>query len=242
MNSTAPSGLMKANVTIVEDNLIVLVNPVEGTCIHSAFMAIAQDNAIWLQEPSSHNEYIDLTIDKNIDDNILDGNHCTPTALAHIKPINLMTSTQSCNLEQALTNSLQQMLQLNQVLKDFMGQAITQIMQCTIDLHSCGKGKQITSKPHSTFDSISACSACQCKAHKYQHTVPKAGYCKGCQLGQSTCNVTLDKGAPIHMHAIQLNTLSSTFSLQIALHLAYNACAAAHDDNNTHHIVLPNRQ
>ena len=229
-NSIAPPRLVtvKANVAIVEDDLIILIDPVEDTCIHGAFMAIAQDDAIWLQEPSPQS------------DHILNNNHHALIALAHIEPINLITSTQSCNLEQALADSLQQTSHLNQVFKDFMGQAITQIVQYTINLHSCRKGEQLASKPHNTFNSIPACSTCKCKVHKHQYTVPKAGYHKGCQLGQLTCNITLDKGVPTYTHAIQLNTPSSIPSLQIALHLAYNTHAAMHNDNVCH-IILPDR-
>ena len=236
-NSTAPPGstTTKANVAIVEDDLIVLIDPAEDTRIRGAFMAIAQDDAIWFQKPSPQSDHSDLTSDEGT---TLNNVYRALTAPAHIESIDLTTSTQSRNIEQALADSLQQTSQLNQVLKDFMDQAVTQIVRRTIDLHSRGKGEQIASEPRNAFDGIPARSARQRKVHKHQRTVPKAGYRKGRRLGQSTRNVTLDEGAPTHTHTIQLDALSSAPS-QIASHLAYNAHAAAHDGNDARHVVSP---
>jgi len=197
--------------------------------------AIAQDDATWLHEPSPQSDHTDLTSDEDI---ILNGSHCALTAPAHIKPVDLTTATQPRNLEQALANSLQQMSQLNQVLKDFLGQAVTQIVQCTIDLHSRGKGKYIASESHNTFNGITTRSAHQRKAHQCQRTVPKIAYCKGCRLSQSTRNVTLNKGAPTHTHAVQLNALSSTSFSQGTSRLEHNARTAAHD-GNMRYVVSP---
>ena len=126
-NSTAPprSTTMKANVAIVEDDLIILIDPAEDTRICGALMAIAQDDTIWFQKPSPQSDHSDLTSNEGT---TLNNDYHALTALAHIESIDLMMSTQSCNIKQALTDSLQQTSQLNQVLKDFMDQAITQIV------------------------------------------------------------------------------------------------------------------
>ena len=149
-------------------------------------------------------------------------------------------ATQPRNLEQALADSLQQMLQLNQVLKDFLGQAVAQIVQHTIDLHSRGKGEYIASESHNTFNGTTTHSAHQCKVHQCQRTVPKIAYCKGCQLSQSIHNVTLNKGVPMHTHTVQLNALSSTSFSQGTSHLEHNTRTATHD-GNMRYIVLPDR-
>jgi len=197
----------------VEDDLIILIDPAEDMRICGAFMAIAQDDTIWLHEPSPQSDHTNLTSNEDI---IPNGNHHALTALAHIEPIDLMTSTQPRNLEQALADSLQQTSQLNQILKDFMGQVVTQIVQRTIDLHSCGKGDYIASKSHNAFDGITTRSTHQRKAHKHQGMVPNVAYRKGHQLGQSTHNVILDKGAPTHTHTIKLSNTSSKNNACIA--------------------------
>ena len=176
-------------------------------------MAIAQDDAIRLPEPSSQDEFIDLTTDEDTDeDTLLGDDHRAPIAQAHIEPIDLTTSTQSRNLEQALLDSLQQMSELNQVLKDFLGQTVTQTAQRTVDLHSRGKGEYIASEPRNAFDIIPARSARQRKAHKSQRMAPKTIYRKGRRLGQSARNVILDAGGPTHTieHNSALSSASSS--------------------------------
>jgi len=72
-NSTESPGstTAKANIVITEDVLIILIDPAEDTRITSAFMAIAQDDAIRLSEPLSHSDFIDLTISEDTDEDTL---------------------------------------------------------------------------------------------------------------------------------------------------------------------------
>lgn len=69
--TTSGSTTAKANVAIAEDDLITLIGPKEDTRITGAFMAIAQNDGIRLLEPSSHDRYIDLTINEDIDEDTL---------------------------------------------------------------------------------------------------------------------------------------------------------------------------
>ena len=108
-NTTSSSTPTKANVAIVEDDLIVLLDPsdVPYSPITTAFIAQAQDDVASLTNCTSDNAS-SITIAEGT-------TFTTDGALNHDPPKH----------EQALINSLQQLSEISEVLKTFLGNTQT---------------------------------------------------------------------------------------------------------------------